>query len=298
MIPFREIRFEAYNARWTKENGGRAMTIYNINTDHLHCTLHERVATVTLTRPEARNALSPQLTTALRQAIAWAAAEAAVGALVITGAGTAFCAGGDVKAMGRPATESGASGPTVEMQFQEMRQRHREITGALRALRKPSLAALPGAAAGAGLAIALACDLRIAAESAFLSTAYARIGLPGDYGIAWLLTRVVGPGRARQLMLTAERVDAVEAERIGLVNRVVPDASLQKDAFALARQLAHGPQIALAYMKDNLDEALTIDHATAIDREADRLLKARATEDHREAVRAFAEKRDPQFRGR
>ncbi len=271
------------------------MTIYNINTEQLHCTLHERVVTITLTRPEARNALSPELTTALRQAIAWATAEAAVGALVITGAGTAFCSGGDVKAMAR--AESAAAGPTVEAQFQEMRERHREITGALHALRKPSIAALPGAAAGAGLAIALACDLRIAAQSAFLSTAYARIGLPGDYGIAWLLTRVVGPGRARQLMLTAERVDAVQAERIGLVNRVVPDASLQKDAFALARQLANGPQVALAYMKDNLDEALTIDHATAIDREADRLLKARGTEDHREAVRAFAEKRDPQFKG-
>ena len=182
--------------------------------------------------------------------------------------------------------------------FQEMRARHHEIAGTRRKLRKPTLAVLPGPAAGAGMAIALACDMRLMAESAFLSTAYARIGLSGDYGIAWLLTRIVGPGRARELMLTAERVGAEKAERIGLVNRVCADHALESEAFALARQLAHGPQIAFAYMKDNLDEALGIDHATAIDREADRLLKARTTEDHREAVRAFAEKRDPEFTGR
>jgi enoyl-CoA hydratase/carnithine racemase len=148
------------------------------------------------------------------------------------------------------------------------------------------------------MAIALACDLRIAAKSAFLTTAYARIGLSGDYGIAWLLTRIVGPARARELMLTAERVGAEKAERIGLVNRMVADDALESEAFDLARQLAHGPQVAIAYMKDNLDEALDIDHQTAIEREADRLLKARSTEDHREAVRAFAEKREPRFIGR
>jgi len=167
----------------------------------------------------------------------------------------------------------------------------------LRQMRKPSVAALPGAAAGAGMAIALACDLRVAAASAFLSTGYARIGLSGDYGIAWLLTRVVGPGRARELMLTSERVSAANALNIGLVSRVVADEELADNAFALARQLANGPQIALGYIKDNLDDALTIDHAAAIDREADRLLKARTTQDHKEALRAFAEKREPQFTG-
>ena len=275
------------------------MAEHDTGTDQLLCFLRDRVATVTLNRPDARNALSNELTTALRRAIAWAASEPDVGALVITGAGSAFCSGGDVKAMGRPTNQSGAeASPSAEQLFQEMRARHHEIAGALHRLRKPSIAALPGAAAGAGMAIALACDLRVAAKSAFLSTAYARIGLPGDYGIAWLLTRIVGPARARELMLTAERVDAEKAERIGLVNRVVADDALEAEAFALARQLAHGPQVAFAYIKDNLDEALSIDHATAIDREADRLLKARTTEDHREAVRAFAEKRDPNFNNR
>jgi len=238
------------------------------------------------------------MTLALRKAIAWVATDPAVGALVITGAGTAFCSGADVKAMDRAPAARAEAAPSLEQQFQDMRARHHEIAGALHKLRKPTIAALPGPAAGAGMAIALACDLRLAAERAFLSTAYARIGLSGDYGIAWLLTRIVGPARARELMLTAERVGGEKAERIGLVNRLVAADSLQTEVFALARQLAHGPQVAFSYMKDNLDEALAIDHATAIDREADRLLKTRTTADHREAVRAFAEKREPEFNGR
>ena len=266
------------------------MAKFESDTEQLLCHLQDRVAIITLNRPEARNALSNELTTALRRAIAWAADEPEVGALLLTGAGGAFCSGGDVKAMGKRNADSNTPA-SVEVQFQEMRARHHQIAGALRAMRKPSIAALPGPAAGAGMAIALACDLRIAAESAFLSTAYARIGLSGDYGIAWLLTRVIGPGRARQLMLTAERVPADEALAIGLVNQIASDESLAADSFTMARQLAHGPQSAYAYIKDNLDEALTIDHATAIDREADRLLKVRTTPDHKEAVRAFAEKR-------
>jgi enoyl-CoA hydratase/carnithine racemase len=262
------------------------MADHETGTDQLLCSVRDRVATLTLNRPEARNALTPELTAALRKAIAWAGADTEIGALLITGAGSAFCSGADVKAMGRRSSND-APPPTAEAQYQELRARHREIGGAL-----------PGPAAGAGMAIALACDLRVAAQSAFLSTAYARIGLSGDYGIAWLLTRIVGPARATELLLTADRVAAERAEQIGLVNRVVADDALESEAFALARRLAHGPQVAFAYMKDNLDEALTIDHATAIDREADRLMKARSTEDHREAVRAFGEKREPAFTGR
>ena len=165
-------------------------------------------------------------------------------------------------------------------------------------MRKPTIAALPGAAAGAGLAIALACDIRIASKSAFVSTGYARVGLSGDYGIAWLLTRTIGSARARELMFTAERVDAERCERIGLVNRVVDDARLQDEAFALAKQLAEGPRVALASMKDNLDDALHIDYPTALHREAERLVRASRTADHKEAVAAFVEKRKPAFTGR
>ena len=272
------------------------MTDFDSGTDQILVALKDRVATITLNRPEARNALSPELSGGLKRTIAWAAAETAVGAILLTGAGEAFCSGGDVKAMGKR-NDSARETPTAEAQFQELRERHHAIAGALRAMRKPSVAALPGPAAGAGLALALACDLRIAADTAFLTTGYANIGLSGDYGIAWLLTRVIGPGRARQLMLTSERVDAAAALQMGLVNKVVAREALNSAALEMAGDLARGPSVAYAYIKDNLDEALTIDHATAIDREADRLLKSRTTSDHREAVQAFAEKRPPRFSG-
>jgi enoyl-CoA hydratase/carnithine racemase len=179
----------------------------------------------------------------------------------------------------------------------DLQERQRLLTGALVSVRKPTIAALPGAAAGAGLAIAMACDIRIAAESAFVTTGYLRVGLSGDYGIAWLLTRLIGTSRARELMFTGEKVDAKRAESIGLVNRVVPDAKLRDEAFALAKSIAEGPTIALRYMKDNLDEALAFDFATARDHEAERLIRTAATADHREAVQAFVEKRKPVFKG-
>jgi len=264
-------------------------------TNELLCVVREGVALITLNRPEARNAMSDKLTPALRTQIKERGEDPNVGALLITGAGTAFCSGGDVKGMG-------GRGPRGQMSFEErlsdLRWRQANLTGALVGLRKPTIAALPGAAAGAGLAIALACDIRIAARSAFASTGYARVGMSGDYGIAWLLTRAVGSARARELMFTAERVDAERCERIGLVNRVVEDAKLQADAFALAQSLAEGPRVALRLMKDNLDEALHIDYATALHREAERLVTASRTADHKEAVAAFVEKRKPKFVGR
>ncbi len=264
-------------------------------TEQLTCDVTNRVAVITLNRPEARNALSDELTRAFRQQIAERGRDPDVGTLLITGAGRAFCSGGDVKGMGG---RRGPDGQTPDERFQTMRARHHEIAGALTRLRKPTLAALPGAAAGAGLAIALACDLRIAAKSAFVSTGYARIGLSGDYGIAWMLTRAVGPARARELMLLCERVSADRAEALGLINRVVADDVLMAEAMKLAAQLANGPTVALGYIKDNLDEALDIDHTSAIDREAERLTRATGSEDHREAVSAFVEKRDPVFKGR
>ncbi|MDA1075605.1 MAG: enoyl-CoA hydratase-related protein [Proteobacteria bacterium] len=270
------------------------MADYQPDTDQVLVKRDHQVVTLTLNRPEARNALSDELTMALRGAIAWAAADDSVRAVVLTGAGGAFCAGGDDKAMGR---RSEISPPSLQAQYQAMVARHQELSGALVAMRKPTIAALPGPAAGAGMALALACDLRIAADTAFLSTAYVRDGLSGDYGIAWLLSRIVGPGRARELMLTGDRVQAAEALAMGLVNRVAAAEKLASATMELATQLASGPPTAMAYMKDNLDEALSVDHRTAIEREADRLLKSRSTADHREAVRAFAEKRAPVFTG-
>ncbi len=267
-------------------------TALDTGTDQLLCAVRDGVAVITLNRPEARNALSDELTPALRRMIKHGGEDPAIGALLITGTGTAFCAGGDIKSMG-------AGGRTADMTFDEkladLQERQRTLTGALVALRKPTIAALPGPAAGAGLALALACDIRIAARSAFITTGYARVALSGDYGIAWLLTRAVGTARARELMFTGERVEAEACARIGLVNRVVPDAELQEHAFGLAAALAAGPRRALGAMKENLDDALEVDLDTALEREAHRLLDCAQTDDHKEAVRAFIEKRPPRF---
>jgi enoyl-CoA hydratase/carnithine racemase len=272
---------------------GRTITI-DSGTDQLLCSIGDGVAVITLNRPEARNALSDDLTPALRRMIRERGDDERVGALLLSGTGGAFCAGGDVKGMGdnRPASTS-----SFDRKVQDMRARQRALTGVLVGLRKPTIAALPGPAVGAGLSIALACDIRIAAQSAFVSTGYARVGLSGDYGIAWLLTRLVGTARARQLMFTAERVDAAQCERIGLVNAVVADEALHEHAFALAASLAAGPRQTLASIKDNLDDALSMDFLASLDGEAERLVRTSESADHKEAVRAFIEKRHPVFGG-
>jgi len=261
-------------------------------TDELLCEIEDRVATITLNRPEARNALSDRLTPALRRIIKQCGEDPAVGCILITGAGTAFCAGGDVKGMGDGAPKTETS---IEDRIANLRIKQRALTGALAGVRKPTVAALPGPAAGAGMAIALACDIRIAAESAIMSTGYARIGLTGDYGIAWLLTRLAGTARARELMFLSERLDARRCEALGLINRVVPDTELRGAALALARQLALGPISAFGRMKDNLDHALMSDLSASMDQEAENLVLAAGTHDHKEAVRAFVEKRKPTF---
>src|ERR1700685_2673443 len=265
-------------------------------TGELLCTIRDRVAVITLNRPEVRNALSDHLTPALRTMIRTCGENPEVGVLLITGAGKAFCAGGNVKGMGAHRDKK-----KLEMSYDEkvadLQERQRLLTGALASVRKPTIAALPGAAGGAGLALAMACDIRIAAQSAFVSTGYLNVALSGDYGIAWLLTRLVGTARARELMFAADKVSAARCETIGLVNRVVPDARLQDEAFTLARSMAEGPAIALRYMKDNLDEALLFDFATARDHEAERLIRTTMTSDHREAVQAFIDKRKAIFKG-
>jgi enoyl-CoA hydratase/carnithine racemase len=261
-------------------------------TSELLCEIRDRVALITLNRPEARNALSDHLTPALRRMIKQCGDDPNVGALLITGAGAAFCAGGDVKGMGG---NSNKADMAFEDRVADLRTKQRTLTGALVAVRKP--AALPGPAAGAGMALALACDIRVAGESAIMSTGYARIGLTGDYGIVWLLTRLVGTSRARELMFLSERIDARRCETLGLVNRVVPDAELREAALALARSLADGPSIALGHIKDNLDHALKSDFLDSMDQEAENMVRSSRTADHKEAVRAFIDKRKPAFAG-
>ncbi|MCE2391883.1 MAG: enoyl-CoA hydratase/isomerase family protein [Proteobacteria bacterium] len=256
------------------------------------CELQARVAVVTLNRPEARNALTMEMKQALSDLIPRLGGDGDVGCVLLTGAGGAFCAGGDTKNMAR----EGAP-PSAEARMRQLRWEH-ATSAALHTLEKPTVAALPGPAAGAGLALALACDLRIAADSAFFTTAYARLGLSGDYGSSWFLTRLVGTAKARELMFTAERIGAEEAERLGLVNRCVPAADLFEEALVWAGRIAAGPPIALRWMKDNLNRALLYDLQSCLDLEADRMVGGALTEDYLEAIRAFQEKRAPDFKGR
>mgnify|MGYP001266575363 FL=1 len=276
------------------------MSIEKIDTgtDELLCNVDERVATITLNRPEKRNALSDHLTPALRQMLFDLETRNDVGCIVITGAGTAFCAGGDVGGMGNSKTAADTPRPTTEERVRALIHKQETLTLRLADHAKPTIAALPGVAAGAGLSIALACDIRIAAASAFITTAFRNIGFSGDYGGSWLLTQLIGPSRAKDLYYTARRVQADEALQLGLFNHVVADDELPSATLALARQIASGPPIALGYMKENINRAVTSDLRSCLAMEADRLMRCAATDDHKEAVKAFMEKRQPVFNGR
>ena len=260
--------------------------------NELNCHVEDRVGVVTLNRPEARNALTMEMKQALARVLPELAANEDVGAVLLTGAGGAFCAGGDTKRM----AADGAP-PSPEARKRQLRWEH-EAPRMLFRMEKPTLAALPGAAAGAGLGLALACDLRVMADSALITTAYVKLGLSGDYGVSWFLTRLVGHAKAREIMFTGEKVGAEECLALGITNRVVPAAALEKHALDLAKQVANGPPIALRMMKHNLNRAVTDDLETVLDAEAERMVAGAGTEDYLEAVKAFQEKRPPTFRGR
>ena len=229
----------------------------------------------------------------LLEALPRLANDAAVGAIVLTGAGRAFCAGGDVKRMA--AEETVRSG---EAAVALLRGRM-EISRLLHEIPKPTIAMVNGAAAGAGMAIALACDLRIAGQSARFVTAFANVGFSGDFGGSYFLSKLVGTGKARELYFTAAPLDRRTcALALGVVNRVVPDADLAETTAAFARKLANGPRIALALMKQNFNAAETGTLAELLDLEARRQVETGQTADHKEAARAFVEKRAPVFTGR
>ena len=276
------------------------MTTIDTGTTELLCELDDGVATVTLNKPAKRNALGDVLTPSLRATLLALEEDTRCGAVVITGAGRAFCAGGDVSGMGggsAKAKQEAAERPpaTPEDGVRGLIRKQETLTLRLHELAKPTVAALPGPAAGAGLSIALACDMRVMADSAFITTAFANIGLSGDYGGSWFLTQLVGPAIAKELYMTARRVGAEECLRLGIVNRVTTFDALQEETHTLAQQLADGPRTAIRYMKENLNRALTTDLRTCLAMEADRMVRVGATADHKEAVRAFMEKRPPRF---
>src|SRR5438552_7583915 len=249
------------------------------------------ITTLTLNRPERLNALSPAMTEGLKEALERLSTDRDCGAIVITGAGRGWCAGGDVKTM-----EARGRDQSVEDRAEGLRRSH-QLPLLLRTMPKIVIAAINGPVAGAGLGLALACDLRIAGRSARFGTAFARIGYSGDYGGSWSLTRLVGTAKARELYFTADIIDAEEAGRLGIVNRVVADDELQAETTALARRIADGPRIALGYMKRNLLAAETEPFQTVLELEAAHQARCAFTEDHKEAVTAFNEKRRPVFKG-
>ncbi len=261
--------------------------------DDLLEVVTDGVAVLTMNRPARLNALSRPMLDAMCEALPRLAESPEVGAVVLTGAGRAFCAGGDVKAMAE-AAEAGAA--TLEERAQALRSRM-EVSRWLHEMPKPTIAMVRGAAAGAGLALALACDLRLAGDGARFGTAFARVGYPGDFGGSFFLTKLVGTAKARELYLTADIVDAAQALAIGLVSRIVRDARLEAETLALAGRLARGPRIAHRYIKRNLNAAETGTLTELLDLEAWHQTRCAMTEDHREAARAFVDKREPVFRG-
>ncbi len=265
-------------------------------TDQLIETFEDGIATLTMNRPEARNALTGELLAALSAAAPRLALDPQVRAVVITGAGGAFCAGGDVKGF---VADKGATGegPTFDQRVNSLRN-GMEFSRWLHEMPKPTLAVIPGAAAGAGLSIALACDFRIAADDAKMTTAFSKIGASGDYGGSYFLTKLVGPAKARELYFTADVISGAEAARLGVVNRAVPAADLAAEAAALARRLADLPTVAIGYMKKNLAVAEHGSLSETMDSEAIHMVRTMATEDHKAASLAFVEKRPPVFRGR
>ena len=272
-------------------------------TDHLIETVEDGIATLTMNRPEARNALSGDMNAALQEAVQRLAYDPSVRVVVLTGAGGAFCAGGDVKGFAAGASRGGgpsqgpASGPNIEARVAGLR-RGMELVKWLHEMPKPTLAVIPGAAAGAGLSIALACDLRIAAEGAKLTTAFSKVGLAGDYGGSWFLTHLVGAAKARELYFTADVITGAEAARLGIVNKAVPAADLDAEARAYARYLAGLPTIAVGYMKKNLNAAAHATLSEVLDLEAEHMVRTMQTDDHKGASVAFVEKRAPVFAGR
>ena len=276
------------------------MTNIDTGTTDLLASVEDGVATFTMNRPERRNALSGAMLAALGGLLTKFESDPDVAVIVLTGAGGAFCAGGDVKGMaeGTGGGSTARAGADLDSRIHAQRLSQRATAGRLHTIPKPTIAALPGAAAGAGLSLALACDLRIAAENAVLTTAFAKVGFSGDYGGTFFLSHLVGTAKARELYFLSDRIDAKEALRLGLVNWVVPAERLATETAKLAHRLARGPRVAYRYMKENINRAPAGALEDCLDLEATHHIHTGLTEDHREAARAFVEKREPAFKGR
>ncbi len=272
--------------------------IFDTGTEDLRTEISEGVMTITLNRPERRNALSDAMLEGLIASLADAETATDVGSVLLTGAGGAFCAGGDVKGMAASGGEGGDSPLQYDARVHLQRRSQRDTAGKLYELPKPTVAVLPGPAAGAGLSLALSCDLRYASPNAIMTTAFARVGFSGDYGGTYFMSRLIGSAKARELYFLSDKVTMEEAESLGLVNGVFGEEILQQEAGAIAQRLAQGPTIAYRYMKENLNRAVNGEMGECLDMEAAHHIHCGQTEDHKDAVQAFVDKREPTFNGR
>ena len=272
--------------------------IFDTGTDDISTEVTDGVMRITLNRPERRNAMSNDMLRGLVASLGDAEVAADVGAVVLTGAGGAFCAGGDVKGMAEAGGEGGDSAVQYDARVHLQRRDQRDTAGKLYELPKPTIAALPGPAAGAGLSIALSCDLRYASPNAIITTAFARVGFSGDYGGTYFMSRLIGTAKARELYFLSEKVDMEEAEQLGLINGIFPEESLQDEVMTIARRLAQGPTVAYRYMKENLNRAVHGEMGECLDMEAAHHIHCGTTRDHKEAAQAVVDKREPNFQGR
>lgn len=270
-------------------------------TDDLLARVDGPVGVVTFNRPERRNALSNAMYEGFGRALPAMSEDADVRVVLVTGAGGAFCAGGDVKGMDA-AHRSGGDRPghagSLDDRIDQLRTWQNMVSLALHRFPKPVVAAIPGAVAGAGLSIALAADLRLAAERSIFVTAFASVGASGDFGGSWFLTQLVGTAKAKELYFTSPRLSSSEALSLGIVNQVLADDGFDEAALEWCRALAQQAPIALRLMKENLNRAITCDLPTALDAEATNMVHGMTTADHKEAAAAFVEKRAPNFTGR
>ena len=274
------------------------------DTDDLLAHEEEGVLVITLNRPKARNAMSGDMNIGLATALDYAERSASVRAIVLTGAGGAFCAGGDVKGMNSRNSDGGHAGNakgrgvTIDEAIHNQRLNQRNTAGRMFLMPKPVIAALPGPAAGAGLSLALSADLRIMADTAFITTAFAKVGFSGDYGGTFFLSHLVGLGKAKELYYLSDRVSAQECLSLGIANQVVPAEELEAATLALAKRLAAGPPIAYRYMKENFNRAaMGADVIECLDLEATHHVHTGLSQDHKNAAKAFVEKRAPEFTG-
>lgn len=273
------------------------MSTLETGTHHLLGRIEGHVAVLSFNRPEVRNALSEEVYAGFEAALPAIANNPDIRVVMVTGEGSAFCSGGDVKGMNQAHKSGAGQSVSLEERVHGLRRRQNIVSMSLRSLPQPVIAALPGAAAGAGLSIALAADLRIAAERAIVMTAFANVGASGDFGSSWFLPRLVGEAKAKELLFTSPRLTAREAKELGIINVVLPDDNFADAALAWCHDLSHRAPIALRYMKENINRAGDVSLQSALDAEATAMIRAMSTADHKEAAAAFVEKRSPRFTG-